>query len=76
MQKIHHNFHLFPVQSKGARLGLALYTLHKLPKLPGDLSKDVHIHNMDSFISRLKSHVINWCSYNCFEPNCFVHKTL
>ena len=71
----HDSLHLFPTRTSGARLVLRHYIPELLQKLPDDVSRKVRTHSIDTFVSHVKTYLIDLYSYVCSVPNCFVCKT-
>ena len=71
----HDSLHLFPTRTSGARLVLRHYIPELLQKLPDDVLRKVRTHSIDTFVSHVKTYLIDLYSYVCSVPNCFVCKT-
>ena len=71
----HDSLHLFSTWTSGARLVLRHYIPELLQKLPDDVLRKVRTHSIDTFVSHVKTYLIDLYSYVCSVPNCFVCKT-
>ena len=62
-----------------APVGLVWFWEHYIPellqKLPDDVLRKVRTHSINTFVSHVKTYLIDLYSYVCSVPNCFVCKT-